>query len=87
MAVRVRLKRFGTKNRQQFRIVVADVKMPRDGRFIEEIGYYNPVPIDEEIVIKQERLDYWVQHGAQMSDKIKGILKRARKKAKKSASK
>ena len=64
MAVKIRLKRFGTKNRQQWRIVVADAKMPRDGRFIEEIGYYDPLPAQEKLQVKQARLDYWIKQGA-----------------------
>ena len=83
MAVRIRLKRTGSRNRQLWRIVVADAKMPRDGRFIEEIGYYNPLPVDEQFVIKQERLDYWLKQGAQLSDSIRGLLRRAKGKAQK----
>ena len=79
--VKIRLKRFGTKNRLQWRVVVSDVKMPRDGRFIEEIGFYDPLPIDEKIVIKQDRLDYWLTQGAQLSSSMKSLLKRAKRKA------
>ncbi len=83
MAVRIRLKRFGTKNRGQWRIVVSDAKMPRDGRFIEEIGYYDPIPAVEKFEVKKERLDYWVKQGAQISVSLRSLLKRAarRKKA------
>lgn len=83
MAVKIRLKRFGNRNRQQWRIVVADAKMPRDGRFIEEIGYYDPLPVDEKFVVKKERLEYWLKQGAQISDSIRSLLKRAKKKTKK----
>jgi small subunit ribosomal protein S16 len=82
LAVKIRLKRFGTKNRQQWRIVVADAKMPRDGRFIEEIGYYDPLPAQEKIQVKQTRLDYWLKQGAQLSDSLKSLLKRAKKQKK-----
>ena len=82
MAVRIRLKRFGTKNRQQWRIVVSDAKMPRDGRFIEEIGYYDPLPAQEKFEVKQERLDYWVNKGAQVSDSLRSLLKRSRRQKK-----
>ena len=82
MAVKIRLKRFGTKNRLQWRIVVSDIKMPRDGRFIEEIGYYDPVPAVEKIEVKKERLDYWLKQGAQISPSLKSLLKRAAKKTK-----
>jgi small subunit ribosomal protein S16 len=80
--VKIRLKRFGTKNRGQWRIVVSDVKMPRDGRFIEEIGYYDPLPKNERFEVKQERLDYWLKQGAQLSVPLKSLLKRAKRQAK-----
>jgi small subunit ribosomal protein S16 len=79
MAVKIRLKRFGTKNRLQWRVVVADAKMPRDGRFIEEIGYYDPLPKEEKFVVKQERLDYWQKKGAQVSDSVKSLIKRSKR--------
>lgn len=82
MAVRIRLKRFGAKNRQQWRIVVADAKMPRDGRFIEEIGYYDPLPAQEKLQVKQTRLDYWIKQGAQVSDSLRSLLKRAKRQKK-----
>ncbi len=74
------MKRMGSRNRPQWRIVVADCKSPRDGRFIEEIGYYDPLPIDERIELKEERLDYWLKRGAQASDSTKALLKRLRSK-------
>lgn len=80
MSVKIRLKRVGNRNRAQWRIVVADAKMPRDGRFIEEIGFYNPLPENEEITVKSERLDYWVGQGAQVSDSVKSLVKRNQKK-------
>ena len=85
MSVKIRMKRFGTKDRASWRIVVSEAKMPRDGRFIEEIGYYDPLPKQEKLVVKQDRLDYWVKNGAQMSEAIKSLLKRQKKKSKKSA--
>lgn len=85
MPVRIRLKRFGAKNQDQWRIVVAEVKMPRDGRFIEEIGHYNPLHKEEIINIKQDRWEYWVSQGAQPSNTVKSLFKRAKKKAKRSA--
>ncbi len=87
LAVRIRLKRFGSLNRPQWRVVVSDVKMPRDGRFIEEIGHYNPLLAKENIHIKKERLDYWVKQGAQVSASLKSLLKRAEKQAKKAQAK
>ena len=83
MSVKIRLKRFGTKNRGQWRVVVSDAKMPRDGRFIEEIGYYDPLPKDEKFEVKQTRLEYWLKQGAQPSPAVKSLLKRAKRKAKK----
>lgn len=85
MAVRIRMKRFGTKNRIQWRIVVSDVKSPRDGRFIEEIGFYDPLPKEEKFVIKEARLQYWLGKGAQASTSVKSLLKMRKRKAKKSA--
>ena len=81
MPVRIRLKRFGTKNRHQWRIVVSDAKMPRDGRFIEEIGYYDPLPAKEKIEVKKERLEYWVKQGAQVSSALKSLFRRAKRTA------
>lgn len=83
MSVKIRMKRFGTKDRASWRIVVSEAKMPRDGRFIEEIGHYDPLPKEEKLVVKQERLDYWVKNGAQMSEAVKSLLRRQKKKAKK----
>ena len=80
MAVKIRLKRVGSLNRSQWRVVVADAKMPRDGRFIEELGYYDPLPNEAKFVVKQERLDYWLKQGAQPSESVKTLLKRSRKK-------
>ncbi len=85
MAVRIRMKRFGSKNRPQWRIVVSDAKMPRDGRFIEEVGYYDALPKEDIFVVKQDRLDYWVKQGAQMSVALKSLLRRQKRKNKKSA--
>ncbi|MFH0986004.1 MAG: 30S ribosomal protein S16 [Candidatus Omnitrophota bacterium] len=87
MAVKIRMKRFGSKNRPQWRVVVSDAKMPRDGRFIEEIGYYDALPKEDIFVVKQDRLEYWVKQGAQMSAALKSLVRREKKKtkAKKSA--
>jgi small subunit ribosomal protein S16 len=83
VAVRIRLKRLGSLNRPHWRIVVSDVKMPRDGRFIEEIGFYDPLPQNEKITVKKERLDYWLKQGAKLTVSVKSLLKRAEKKSKK----
>lgn len=79
------MKRFGSKNRPQWRIVVSDAKMPRDGRFIEELGYYDALPKEDILVIKESRLDYWVKQGAQVSVALKSLLRRQKKKNQKSA--
>ena len=82
MAVKIRMKRFGSKNRPQWRIVVSDAKMPRDGRFIEEIGHYDALPKEDIFVVKQDRLDYWVKRGAQMSVALKSLVRREKRKTK-----
>ncbi len=76
MAVKIRLKRCGKRNAPSYRIVVADVKSARDGRFIEEIGFYNPGTKEE--VVDQARADYWLSVGAQASGTVTNILKRAK---------
>ena len=60
---------------------MTDARNPRDGRFIEEIGYYDPLVADEKIVIKEDRFKHWVDQGAQPSDTVKSLVKRAAKKA------
>ena len=85
MAVKIRLKKFGAKNRTQWRVVVSDAKMPRDGRFIEEIGCYDPLPKQERLLVKQDRLAYWIKQGAQVSDALKSLLKQSARKAKKAS--
>ena len=77
--VKIRLKRFGTKNRLQWRVVVSPVNTPRDGRFIEEIGYYDPLPKNDKLEVKKERLEYWIKQGAQVSVALKSLFKRAKK--------
>lgn len=77
MAVRIRLKRLGTKNKPFWRIVVTDGKMPRDGRFIEEIGYYDPKTNPIKLHVDQDRAKHWISVGAQPSDIVKQLLKRS----------
>ena len=76
MSVKIRLKRLGTKNKPFWRVVVADSKMPRDGRFIEELGYYDPKTNPAKYHIKEERAKYWLSVGAQPSDVVRSILKK-----------
>jgi len=79
MAVKMRLKRIGAKKAPYYRIVVADSRFPRDGRFIEEIGTYNPMVEPAEIKIDMEKADKWIKNGAQPTDTVKGLLKKASK--------
>ena len=76
MAVRIRLKRFGTKKKVHWRVVVADVKMPRDGRFIEEVGYYDPRKNPALIQLKLDRIKNWIAKGAQPTETVKSLLKK-----------
>ncbi|HOO11648.1 MAG TPA: 30S ribosomal protein S16 [Bacillota bacterium] len=75
MAVKIRLRRMGAKKRPFYRIVVADSRAPRDGRFIEEIGYYNPISQPREIKIDHEKAAQWLKRGAKPSDTVKALLK------------
>ena len=77
MAVKIRLKRMGMKKHPFYRIVVADSHFPRDGRFIEEIGTYNPLTEPAEIKIDSERALTWIKNGAQPTDTVKNLMKRA----------
>jgi small subunit ribosomal protein S16 len=75
MSVRVRLTRVGSKKNPIWRIVVADQRSPRDGRFIELIGHYNPQTQPSEIEIDDERLQHWLAHGAQPTNTVKKLIK------------
>ena len=75
--VKIRLRRMGAKKNPFYRVVVADSRSPRDGRFIEEIGTYNPLASPSEIVIDVERADYWIKNGAQPTDTVRALLKKA----------
>lgn len=77
MAVKIRMKRVGTKNTPVFRIVVADGRSPRDGKFIEEIGNYTPLKKGDNFSIDLERVKYWVSKGAQPSDTVASFIKKA----------
>jgi len=79
MAVKIRMKRVGTKNLPVFRIVVADGRSPRDGKFIEEIGTYQPLKSGDNFNIKLDRAQYWLSKGAQPSDTVASFLKKASK--------
>ena len=75
--VKIRLHRMGAKKAPFYRIVVADSRAPRDGRFVEEIGTYNPLANPSEIKVDAERAQYWVKNGAQPTDTVKALLKKA----------
>ncbi len=77
MAVKIRLRRMGTKKVPFYRIVVADSRFPRDGRFIEEVGTYNPLTNPSEIKIDAEKVQKWIKTGAQPTDSVKSLLKRS----------
>ena len=81
MAVKIRMKRVGAKNTPAFRIVVADGRSPRDGRFIEEIGTYQPLKKGDNFIIDMERVKYWVSQGAQPSDTVASFIRKATKAA------
>lgn len=76
MAVHIRLRRGGKKKEPRYRIVVADSRSPRDGRFIEVLGQYEPIPENEKFEFDRERLVYWLKQGAKPSDTIKSLLRR-----------
>ena len=75
--VKIRLRRMGAKKAPYYRIVVADSRSPRDGRFIEEVGTYNPMADSEKLKVNQERVQYWISNGAQPTDTVRGLLKKA----------
>ena len=74
--VKIRLRRIGAKKAPFYRVVVADSRFPRDGRFIEEIGTYNPVATPSEIKVDAEKAKQWIANGAQPTDTVKAILKK-----------
>ena len=77
MAVKIRLKRIGAKKTPFYRVVVADERSPRDGKFIEEIGYYNPLTNPVEIKINAEKATKWLECGAQPTETVRTLLKKS----------
>ena len=77
MAVKIRLRRMGTHKRPFYRVVVADSRMPRNGRFIEEIGTYDPLKDPAEIKIDKEKAQKWIGTGAQPTDTVRALLKKS----------
>ncbi len=76
MAVKMRLRRMGQKKAPFYRIVVADSRYPRDGRFIEQLGYYNPMTDPAEVQIDAEKAAKWLKNGAQPTDTVRALLKK-----------
>ena len=76
MAVKIRLARHGAKKRPFYRIVVADSESPRDGRFLEIVGTYNPLTNPAEVSLKSERVRYWMDQGAKPTNTVKTLLKK-----------
>ncbi|WP_309121311.1 30S ribosomal protein S16 [Paenibacillus sp.] len=77
MAVRIRLKRMGAHKAPFYRVVVSDSRSPRDGRFIEEIGTYNPLASSEAVTLDEEKALKWLQNGAQASDTVRNLFSKA----------
>ena len=75
--VKIRLKRMGMKKKPFYRVVVADERASRDGRFVDEIGYYNPVANPVELKIDSEKAQQWIKNGAQPTDTVRALLKKS----------
>ena len=74
--VKIRLRRMGAKKAPYYRVVVADSHSPRDGRFIEELGIYDPMAESDKIKVDLERVKYWISNGAQPTDTVRGLIKK-----------
>jgi len=79
MAVSIRLRREGALNRPYYKVVVADSRSPRDGKFIEILGTYDPKKTGHNSTLKLDRIDYWISKGAQPSDTVRSLIKKNRK--------
>ena len=79
MAVKIRLRRLGAKKAPFYRVVVADSRSPRDGRFIEEVGTYNPMTNPSEIKLDMEKVEKWIKNGAQPTDTVRKLIANASK--------
>lgn len=77
MSVKIRLKRMGAKKKPFYRIVVTDSRSPRDGRFIEEIGYFNPLTEPVDLKVNNEKASGWIAKGAQPSETVRALLKKS----------
>jgi len=76
--VKIRLARFGSKKRPFYRIVVSDSRSPRDGRFIEKVGTYDPLQDPPDVKVDEERLKFWLARGAQLTETVRSLLRKAR---------
>ena len=77
MAVKIRLRRMGAKKAPFYRVIVADERSPRDGKFIDEIGYYNPLTNPAEVKIDADKAQKWIENGAQPTETVKSLLKKS----------
>ena len=78
MALKIRLRQQGRNNRPFYRVVVADVRSPRDGKYVEALGWYNPFESEDEksMFLNQERIQHWIAHGAEISENVESLLHR-----------
>jgi small subunit ribosomal protein S16 len=79
MAVTIRLRREGRKNRPYYRVVVADKQSPRDGKFIEQVGTYDPIKKESNFTLNTDRIKYWISKGAKPSDTVQSFIKKSQK--------
>ncbi|MGI6752265.1 MAG: 30S ribosomal protein S16 [Anaerovoracaceae bacterium] len=77
MSVKIRLKRMGAKKKPFYRVIVADSRSPRDGKFIEELGYYNPLTDPVDVKIDEEKAKKWLSNGAQPTETVKSLFKKS----------
>lgn len=83
MALTIRLRQQGRKNQRSFRIVVADRRSPRDGKYVEGLGWYDPhKEHGKDLMVKKDRVDYWISQGAQMTENVQSLMKRSSAEAK-----
>ncbi len=76
MALKIRLRKQGSNNRPFYRLVVADVRTKRDGKYLENLGWYNPIAADNNVLLKEERILHWFQLGAMISDNVLNLVKK-----------
>ena len=79
MAVKIRLTRTGSRNAACFRVVAADTRSPRDGRFLENLGWYDPKMKTDNFSLKMDRIEYWLNEGAMPSDTVKSLIRKSKK--------